>query len=158
MQPIPIQNERYPTRNIALLMPKGVYDAEAEKHWTYQEKWVWERIKDGILFHANFNLGSSFGGKLDPKDVTNWPENRVLRPEFLQTILIERNIDKEAIPPRGIYLFGAWIKSLLDLCHTVIDYPLNIDRFAFRCMSDILIGMRARQMSYHSISELSFQV
>ena len=96
--------------------------------WTPQEKWVWERIKSGE--DADFNQADGYGGYLDPDKDKGWTEKRILRPEFLQTILLENAYVKD-IPRRGVCIIGAYIRDPLDLSHGVIGYPLILYRSRF---------------------------
>ena len=93
------------------------------KEWTYQEHWVWEKIKKGE--EADFNKADGYGGNLDPIEIENKNRKaRILRPEFLQTILLKKEYVKH-ITRKGIDITGAWIKDPLDLSHTIIDFPLG---------------------------------
>lgn len=57
-----------------------------EKSCTSQEKWVWGQICLGKV--ADFNITKGYGGSLDPREPKEWVEKRVLRPKFLETILL----------------------------------------------------------------------
>jgi hypothetical protein len=72
---------------VLLLTPSTVSAAIKElpsSDWTPQEKWVWDQVSQGEI--ADFNKADGYGGKLDPKKIECWQENRILRPEFLETI------------------------------------------------------------------------
>ena len=90
----------------------------------------------------------SYGGKLDPDKEEGWTDKRVLRPEFLQTILLEEDYVK-AIPRRGVYIVGAWIRDPLDFYHSIIGYPLKLDRSRLDAYVDF--------SDVHARSVLSFQ-
>jgi hypothetical protein len=55
------------------------------QQWTPQEIFVWQHVCVGQV--ADFNEGLKYGGHLDPKGPKKLPENRILRPAFLETIL-----------------------------------------------------------------------
>ncbi|MBE9592114.1 MAG: hypothetical protein IMF19_01415, partial [Proteobacteria bacterium] len=55
--------------------------------WTPQEKWVWEQVSQGEI--ADFNKAKGYGGKLSPRKSEGWKENRIIRPKFLETILLQ---------------------------------------------------------------------
>jgi hypothetical protein len=65
----------------------------SDPRWTPQEKFVWRRVCVGAV--ADFNAEPGYGGNLDPTNPAGWPQSRVLRPAFLQTILF-----KGRLPPR----------------------------------------------------------
>jgi hypothetical protein len=73
----------------------------AAEDWTPQEKFVWERVAAGKI--ADFNTTGGYGGNLDPKKPKGWPDNRVLRSAFLETILLKdpyrRNLTRRAASP-----------------------------------------------------------
>src|SRR5271169_6857835 len=55
--------------------------------WTNQERWVWQRVCVGQ--EADFNRDPAYGGDLDPRTPEGLPEGRVLRPSFIETILLD---------------------------------------------------------------------
>ena len=59
---------------------------DADPRWRRQEQWVWECVQAGTI--ANFNTTEGYGGQLDPKDPQDWPDTRILRSTFLETILL----------------------------------------------------------------------
>ena len=75
------------------------------KSWTPQEKWVWKQVCEGKI--ANFNRAEGYSGKLDPKTSEKWPEKRVLRSAFLETILLHEPY-RSALPRQCVRIIGAW--------------------------------------------------
>ena len=53
------------------------------EEWTEQEQYVWAQVAQGEIA----NLLTRYQGSDDPTDAEGWPEERVLRPGFLETIL-----------------------------------------------------------------------
>src|ERR687895_1265410 len=78
----------------------------ANPAWMPQEQWVWEHICVGKI--ADFNSAKDYGDKLDPKRREGWPANRIIRPGFLETILLYEPY-RSALPHQGVRLNGAWI-------------------------------------------------
>jgi uncharacterized protein YjbI with pentapeptide repeats len=104
--------------------------------WTPQEKFVWERVAAGKI--ADFNTADGYGGDLDPKKPEGWPDNRVLRSAFLETILLEelyrRNLSRRGVTISGarfietIDLEGAELQHLLVLFASLIEKDANLRR------------------------------
>ena len=90
----------------------------ADPRWTNQEKFVWERVCVGEV--ANFNTAPGYGGKLDPKMPDGWPQNRVLRPVFLETILL-KDPYRRALHRGGVVIFGA-----VSLENAELDHPFGL--------------------------------
>ncbi len=89
--------------------------------WTPQEKWVWEQVSQGEI--ADFNKAEGYGGELEPKQPERWPESRILRPAFLEIILL-REPHREALTRHGVMIVGAWFKEPLDLSDAILAHPL----------------------------------
>ena len=115
------------------------------EEWTYQEHWVWEKIKREEIADFNIKEGVCI---LDLSEDDLITKSRIIRSEFLETILLEKDFVKN-IPRRGVYIFGAWVKNPLDLSHGTIFYPLNLDRTRFEADVDLM------DMQAHSF--LSFE-
>ncbi|MFQ5480985.1 MAG: hypothetical protein ACE5DW_06875, partial [Thermodesulfobacteriota bacterium] len=96
--------------------------------WTEQEKWVWKKIRNGEI--ADFNEGVKHGGKLDPKNSKDWPDNRILTPSFLKTILLDEPF-QSAIPYQGVCIIGACLKEPLDLSNARLSKQMWLDEFRF---------------------------
>jgi hypothetical protein len=96
--------------------------------WTPQEKWVWNQVCEGKI--ADFNEAKGYGGNLDPKKPEKWPESRILRPKFLERILLHEPY-RSALTHRGMWIVGAWFKERLDLSNATLVYPLKLERSIF---------------------------
>jgi hypothetical protein len=96
--------------------------------WTPQEKWVWEQVSQGEI--ADFNKAEGYGGTLNPRESEGWKENRILRPKFLETILLQEHY-QNALTRRGVRIVGAWFKERLDLSDATIPSQLCLDYSRF---------------------------
>ena len=98
--------------------------------WTDQEKWVWKQVQSGEI--ANFNREEVYGGNLDPKKTESWMPERILRPEFLLTVLCRTSF-RNGIPHTGLRIAGAWFKAPLDISlfrdHSALDTCLLSFRY-----------------------------
>jgi hypothetical protein len=93
----------------------------ADERWTPQEKFVWERVCVGEV--ANFNAAPGYGGRLDPMKPADWPQSRVLRPAFLETILL-KDPYRRALTRRGVIIVGARFVETIDLASADLQHPL----------------------------------
>jgi hypothetical protein len=93
-----------------------------DKDWTPQEQFVWERVCIGEA--ADFNDGSSFGGKLDPKKADGWSESRVLRSAFVETILLKDQY-RRALTRAGVRIYGARFTESLELQGAKLQHALG---------------------------------
>ncbi|MCI0708104.1 MAG: hypothetical protein L0Y80_11540 [Ignavibacteriae bacterium] len=75
--------------------------------WTEPEKWVWEQVSRSKV--ADFNAKHS--KKLDPRKPEGWTDERLVSPEFIETILLTESF-KNIIPRQGFWILGALIKKL----------------------------------------------
>ena len=101
---------------------------EPDQVWTPQEKFVWGRVCIGAT--ANFNAGSEYGGDLDPRKPDGWPQNRVLRSAFLETILL-KDPYRGALTRTGVRIVGARFTEDLDLAGAQLGHPLVLYRSLF---------------------------
>ena len=85
--------------------------------WTSQENWVWKQVCQGKM--ADFNTLNGYGGELDPKSAKEWRETRILRPAFLETILLHEPY-RSALTRSGVSIRGAWLKNSLNLSHATL--------------------------------------
>ena len=83
--------------------------------WTPQEKWVWEQVCVGKI--ADLGIIKAVVGTLTQKETKEWSEKSVLRPAFLETILLHEPY-RGAITRHGVRIVGAWFKETLDLFPT----------------------------------------
>ena len=95
----------------------------ADERWTPQEKFVWERVCVGEI--ANFNAAPGYGGKLDPTKPADWPQSRVLRPAFLETILL-KDPYRRALARRGVIIVGARFVETIDLASADLQHPFAL--------------------------------
>jgi hypothetical protein len=102
--------------------------------WTRQEKWVWEQVSQGEI--ADFNNAEGYGGKLSPKEPEGWKENRILRPKFLETILLQESY-RNALTHHGVRIVGAWFKEPVDLSDATIPSQLWLDSSRFELDVDL---------------------
>jgi len=100
----------------------------AYQGWTPQEQWVWECVQAGEI--ADFNTTKGYGGQLDPKDPKGWPDTRILRPTFLETVLLYEPY-RTAIPHHGLRIVGAWCQDSLDLSHAALACQLWLNHSRF---------------------------
>jgi hypothetical protein len=90
----------------------GQCSVPGDSQWTPQETFVWQHVCVGET--ADFNKGPDYGGYLDPKRPEGLPESRIIRPAFLETILIEDKYRK-ALRRHGVRISGARLTDILDL-------------------------------------------
>jgi hypothetical protein len=95
------------------------------QRWTKQEVFVWERVCTGAV--ADFNKGTAYGGNLDPDRPEGLPESRILRPKFLETILLEDKY-RSALPRRGVRIIGARFTERIDLVNAELKHELWLNR------------------------------
>ena len=74
---------------------------------------------------ADFNKAEGYGEELDPKDPKGWPSNRILRPAFLETILLQEPY-RGALTRKGVTIVGAWFTEALDLSSATLDHQLGL--------------------------------
>ncbi|NIN01208.1 MAG: hypothetical protein GTO24_24880, partial [candidate division Zixibacteria bacterium] len=110
--------------------------------WTPQEKWAWEQVCQEKI--ADFNKAEDYGGVLHPKEVEKWPEGRILRFAFLETILLHEPY-RGALPRYGVRIRGAWFKESLHLEYAALSHMLRLDTCRFE--SDVnLSSLKAHRL------------
>ncbi|MFQ5672717.1 MAG: hypothetical protein ACE5G9_06445 [Nitrospinales bacterium] len=94
--------------------------------WSDQEKFVWKKLVAGEK--ADFNTEPGYGGPLDPKTPGDWAgkENRVLRPRFLKTILLDEG-HRKTLAHKKVAISGAWFTEELDLSDATLANFLALD-------------------------------
>ena len=102
--------------------------------WTPQEKWVWEQVSQGERSYGIKAEG--YGGKLSPIEPEGWKENRILRPKFLETILLQEPY-QNALTHRGVRIVGAWFKEPVDLSNATIPSQLWLNGSRFELDVDL---------------------
>jgi hypothetical protein len=68
-----------------------------------------------------------------PKD---WPDTRILRSIFLETVLLHEPY-RTAIPHQGVRIVGAWFKDSLDLSHASLVHRLWLHQSRFESKVDL---------------------
>jgi uncharacterized protein YjbI with pentapeptide repeats len=100
--------------------------------WTPQEKFVWTSARQGMVADLN-----SAGNELDPKKTDKWPDDRILRPEFLETILLNEKY-RSCLTRKGVRIVGARFTKSIDfenaelrhdlwLAKSLIEKSINFD-------------------------------
>ena len=117
-----------PIKGKLVLPGEDCQTALPQESWTPQEKWVWKQVCQGKI--ADFNKAKDYGGALDPKEDKEWPENRVLKPAFLETILLNEPY-RGALTRHGVRIVGTWFKEPLDLSNATLSHPLWLDSSRF---------------------------
>ncbi len=90
----------------------GKCSVPADPQWTPQEKFVWQHVCIGEV--ADFNKAPGYGGDLDPRKPQGLPDSRILRPAFLETILLKDKY-RHALTRRGVPIIGARFTDTVDL-------------------------------------------
>jgi len=131
---LPLSDAEGPTKSRPALPGEPCQTAPLES-WTPQEKWVWQHVCEGKI--ADFNEAKDYGGKLDPKKPKGWPSNRVVRPTFLETILLHDPY-RSALTRHGVHIHGAWVKDSLDLSNATLAHPLFLEHCRFESDVNLL--------------------
>jgi len=119
--------------------------------WTPQEKWVWEQVCVGKI--ADLGIIKAVVGTLTQKETKEWSEKSVLRPAFLETILLHEPY-RGAITRHGVRIVGAWFKETLDLSNATLSHPLSLLNSRFDSMVDL---SRMQSLSYLSLHGSKFK-
>lgn len=124
--------------NAAECTIKGISDWLSEpinelayENWTAQERWVWDQVR----------LGKAAFLKKNPSE--QWTEDKVLRPQFLKTILLHKPYC-ENITRNGVIIIGAWIKEPLNITNATILKPLALVNCRFESIVN-LVNLKAKQ-------------
>ncbi|MFQ5899154.1 MAG: hypothetical protein ACE5JN_13045, partial [Candidatus Methylomirabilia bacterium] len=110
--------------------------------WRLQERWVWEQVCEGKIA----NLAAQYGGSLEPGRPRDWPSERILRPAFLETILLHEPY-RSALTRTGVRIVGARFEKALDLSDATLARPVLVHNS--RWESGVTIS---RLRSLHSVS------
>ncbi len=94
----------------------------ADPDWTKQEKLVWARVCTGE--EANFNEEPGYGGDLASSSL---PADRILRPSFLETILLKDKF-RNALTRFGVRIVGARFTETVDLENAELRHDLSLKR------------------------------
>lgn len=90
----------------------GKCSVKADPQWTSQETFVWRHVCIGEI--ADFNKAPGYGGNLDPRRPQGLPDSRILKPAFLETILLNHKY-RDALTRRGVPIVGARFTDTVDL-------------------------------------------
>ena len=123
-----------PSRAGKPALPGEACQTAPHPDWTSQEQWVWMQVCEGKI--VNFNTAKGYGGWLDPKEAEHWPEMRILRPVFLETILLYEPF-RSILPHQGVRIIGAWFKESLDLSNVTLAHRLWLGRSRFESNVDL---------------------
>jgi hypothetical protein len=101
---------------------------EPHPSWSPQEKWVWQKIcSEG---EADFNSAIEYGGELSPEQDENWPENRKLTKNFIETIILQEH-NRAKIPKNAFQIIGAQIYESLDFSLDQLSASIIFHRSLF---------------------------
>src|SRR5215211_1655067 len=95
--------------------------------WTPQETWVWQQLCLGKS--ADLESSGRFGGPSDSDVNKTWSGSRVIRSQFLETILVEQKYLRH-ISNHPVHISGAWFPEKLDLAER--DFPSSLYFFDSR--------------------------
>lgn len=95
-------------------------------NWTEQEKWTWTQVCEG----READLNQREGAAHDPNKSERWTRTRILRSEFLESILLHKPY-QAALSHRGIHIKGAWFIEPLDLSEATLTKPLGLNDCRF---------------------------
>lgn len=85
---------------------------------------------------ADFNKAEGYGGELSPKKFEACNKNRILRPKFLETILLKEPY-RNNLTYRGVRIVGAWFKEAVDLSNATIPSQLSLHDSRFKLKVDL---------------------
>ena len=94
--------------------------------WTEQERWVWTQVCEG----READLNQREGAAHDPNKSERWTRIRILRSEFLESILLHEPY-QAALSHRGIRIKGAWFIEPLNLSEATLTKPLGLNDCRF---------------------------
>ena len=106
-----------------------------DPRWTAQEAFVWGQVCAGAT--ADFNSSLDYGGSLDAKSPEHWPDNRVLSPSFLESILLKEPY-RHALSRHGVAIVGARFTEPVDLSEAVLPCPLLLRNSVFEKGANLL--------------------
>ena len=109
-------------------LPGDTCQTEPLDKWTPQEKWVWKQLCEGKI--ADFNESNVYGDILVSKAHDEWPESRILTPEFLETILLHEPY-RGTLTHQGVQIKGAWFREPINLSYSTLEHQLWLDASYF---------------------------
>ena len=93
--------------------------------WSEQEKWTWKQICEG----KTADLANHYGGTDNPNQASQWPKNRGLSANFLQTILLHEPW-RSSISNLGVEIIGAKFSEDIQLK----EAHLNVSLYLGNCL------------------------
>ena len=90
-------------------------------NWTEQEKWVWKEVCEG----READLRQREGYLPQPNNPDSWSRSQILRPAFLESILLHEPY-LGALTHRGVRIKGGWFIEALDLSEAILTKPLSL--------------------------------
>ncbi|MDH5509181.1 MAG: hypothetical protein OEZ32_02385 [Nitrospinota bacterium] len=113
---------------LVTLFSHDAFAAECERPksskeaWSATECWIYtQSVKGEIADQNKKEYGLSSDKSRDPEDEKDWPDARLVRPEFLYTILFEEYYSKN-IHRKGVRIIGALFKEKVDLSNGRISF------------------------------------
>ena len=125
--------------------PDGKCLVAADKQWTPQEKFVWQRVCIGK--DANFNETPGYGDDLDPRRPEGLPASRILRSSFLETILLKSEY-RQALTRHGVRIVGARFAEVVVLEQANLGHFLALVACLFETGADLTHLRTAHAISF----------
>ena len=98
--------------------------------WSAQEEWAWdERICLGEIADLSERPGTD-GNGCDPDKAADWPSDRMLTAQFIQTVLFHEPF-RSAYTRRGFRIRCAKVDELLDLKGGRFDHEISFEDSVF---------------------------
>lgn len=121
------------------VLPGNQCKTTHQNDWTEQERWVWKEVCEG----READLNQRKGYTLEPDNPDRWPQERVLRPAFLESILLHEPY-VGALTHRGVRIKGAWFTEAIDLSDSTLTKPVVLDR----CRFDKKVNLQGLETRY----------
>jgi hypothetical protein len=112
----------------------GQCTVAADPSWTKQEQFVWLAVCSGK--EADFNKEPDYGGDLDPMSSAGLPDSRILRPSFIETIMLKDKY-RSALTRFGVRINGARFLDTVDLRNANLEHDLWLNRGLFEKGADL---------------------
>ena len=110
-----------------------------QNNWTEQERWVWKEVCEG----READLIQREGYRIEPDNTDRWPQERILRSAFLESILLHEPY-VGALTHRGVRIKGAWFTEAIDLSNSTLTKPVVLDG----CRFDKKVNMQGLETRY----------
>lgn len=110
-----------------------------QNNWTEQERWVWKEVCEG----READLIQREGYRLEPNNTDRWHQERILRPAFLESILLHEPY-VGALTHRGVRIKGAWFTEAIDLSNSTLTKPVALDG----CRFDKKVNLQGLETRY----------